>query len=129
PLTFCCQYSSIYFLVRHILGLTSCPLALCRRFQRECSVFNCMNAAAVFAPEKIYGCSGFVAFNCVPKFQFAAATRTRLADADIHGVPPRLREVRRRWQIVPIKRDFARLCQRRRYSAAIHGVGFRITKK
>jgi hypothetical protein len=35
-----------------------------------------MNVAAVFAPEKVYECSGSVAFNCVFKFQFAAATRT-----------------------------------------------------
>ena len=63
-----------------------------------------MNAAAVFAPEKVYKCSGSVAFNCVPKLQFAAATRTRLTDAGrLHGVPPRLREVRRRNQIVPMK--------------------------
>jgi len=40
------------------------------------SAFNCMNVAAVFAPEKVYECSGSVAFNCVFKFQFAAATRT-----------------------------------------------------
>jgi hypothetical protein len=69
-----------------------------------------------------------VAFNCVPKFQFAATARAKLADADIHGVPPRLREIRCRQEIVPMKRDFARLCQTRRYSAAIHGVDFRITK-
>ena len=55
------------------------PLALCRRFQRGRSVFNSINVAAVFAPEKMYGCSGSVAFNCVPKFQFAAATRTSMA--------------------------------------------------
>ena len=83
--------SSIYFLVQHILGLTSGSLALCRRFQRRCSAFNGMNAAAVFAPEKVYKCSGSVAFNCVPKLQFAAATRTRLTDAGrLHGVPPSL---------------------------------------
>jgi len=63
-----------------------------------------MNAAAVFAPEKVYRCSGSVAFNCVPKFQFAATARTRLTGTDIHGVPPRLREVRRRYQIVPMKK-------------------------
>jgi hypothetical protein len=113
--------SSIYFLVQHILGLTSGSLALCRRFQRRCSAFNGMNAAAVFAPEKVYKCSGSVAFNCVPKLQFAAATRTRLTDAGrLHGVPPRLREVRRRNQIVPMKTRFARLFARRRYTATIH---------
>ena len=53
-------------------------------------MFNCINAAAVFAPEKVYECSGSVAFNCVPKLQFAAATRTRLTDAvgsmaSLHG--------------------------------------------
>ena len=45
-----------------------------------------MNVAAVFAPEKIYGCSGSVAFNCVPKFQFAAATQTRpMSDFCVHA--------------------------------------------
>ena len=69
-----------------------------------------MNVAAVFAPKKVYECSGSVAFNCVPKLQFAAATRTRPTDAGrLHRVPPRLREVRRRVQIVPMKMRFA--CQ------------------
>ena len=58
-------------------GFHLSPLALCCRFQRGCSVFNCMNVAAVFAPKKVYGCPGSVAFNCVPKLQCAAATRTR----------------------------------------------------
>jgi hypothetical protein len=40
-------------------------------------LFNSMNVAAVFASEKIYGLPGSVAFNCVPKFQFAPATWTR----------------------------------------------------
>jgi hypothetical protein len=93
-----------------------------------------MNVAAVFAPEKVYGCPGSVAFNCVPKFQFAATTRA-LTDADIHGVLPRLGEVRRR-DIVPMKMRFEpalsashkiletgqQLCPRRRYKATIHGV-------
>jgi hypothetical protein len=68
-----------------------------------------MNVAAVFAPEEIYGCSGSVAFNCVPKFQFAATARTRLTGTDIHGVPPRLREGRRRYQIVPMKKGFCKI--------------------
>ena len=53
------------------------------------SPFNCVNVAAVFAPEKIYGCSGAEAFNCLPKFQFAAATLTgltRLTGGRLHGV-------------------------------------------
>ena len=55
------------------------------------SPFNCVNVAAVFAPEKIYGCSGAEAFNCLPKFQFAAATLTgltRLTGGRLHGVVP-----------------------------------------
>ena len=55
------------------------------------STFDRMNVAAVFAPKKVYGCSGSHAFNCDPKFQSVAATRTRLTDAGrLHGVPPSL---------------------------------------
>jgi hypothetical protein len=36
-----------------------------------------MNVAAVFAPKKVYGCSGFGAFNSVLKLKFAATTRAR----------------------------------------------------
>jgi hypothetical protein len=63
-----------------------------------------MNVAAVFAPKKVYGCSGYQGFNCDLKIQRAAATRTRLTDAGrLHGVPPWLGAIRRRNQIVPIK--------------------------
>ena len=58
-------------------GMHLSPLALCCRFQRGCSVFNCMKVAAVFAPKKVYGCSSSEAFNCVHKFQCAATTRAR----------------------------------------------------
>ena len=67
-------------------------------------MFNRMNVAAVFAPKKVYGCSGYQGFNCDLKIQRAAATRTRLTDAGrLHGVPPWLGAVRRGDQIVPMK--------------------------
>ena len=63
-----------------------------------------MNVPAVFAPKKVYGRAGSEAFNCVPKLQFAATTRTKVTGAGSpHGVPPWLGAVRRRDQIVPIK--------------------------
>jgi hypothetical protein len=47
-----------------------------------------MNVAAVFAPKKVYGCSGSEAFKSVPKLQCAAAARTKQTDAGrLHGVP------------------------------------------
>ena len=56
-----------------------------------------MNVAAVFAPKKVYGCSGYQGFNCDLKIQRAAATRTRLADAGrLQGVPPWFGAIRRR---------------------------------
>jgi len=89
---------------RAVLKLT--PLALGCRVPHGCSLFVYMNVAAVFAPKKIYGCPGSVAFNRVPKLRFAATALTGLTDADIHEVPStRLREVRRRQQIVPTKPD------------------------
>ena len=84
-----------------MLGFHLSPLALCCRFQCGCSVFNSMNVAAVFAPEKVEGCAGSVALNCVPERQFAATTRTRLLVdmGRLHGVL---------------------LCPRQRYTATMH---------
>jgi hypothetical protein len=67
----------------------------------------------------------------MPKLQFAAATRTRLTDAGrLHGVPPRLREVRLRDQIVPMKMRFARQGGgTQRPFVLFCDFGFRITKK
>ena len=48
-----------------------------------------MNVTTVFAPKKVYGCSGYQGFNCDPKIQRAAATRARLDGAGVrrlHGV-------------------------------------------
>ena len=53
-----------------------------------------MNVTAVFAPKKVYGCSGYQGFNCDLKIQRAAATRARLDGAGVrrlHGVPSTVR--------------------------------------
>ena len=53
-----------------------------------------MNVTTVFAPKKVYGCSGYQGFNCDLKIQRAAATRARLDGAGVrrlHGVPSTVR--------------------------------------